>query len=219
MIENLLQYVVNIDTHLLSFIAFYGFLAYFLLFCIIFCETGFIIFPFLPGDSLLFATGSIAANTNELNLSLLFLLLTLASILGNKLNYFVGKLVGPRVFVMKKSWLLNHKHLERAHLFYQKHGGKTIIFARFIPIIRSFAPFVAGAANMQLKQFSFYNALSAILWIGSLLTAGYFLGSLPFVKQHLALIIYGIIFISLLPPISAILYQKIGGRLYSWRGQ
>jgi membrane-associated protein len=210
-IEFLLQYILHIDTHLIAFVTAYGTLTYIVLFSIIFCETGLVIIPFLPGDSLLFAAGSIASNVNHvLDIKLLFILLTLASILGNKLNYIIGKLVGPKVFSEQhSSWLLNKKHLQEAHLFYEKHGGKTIILARYLPIIRTFVPFIAGIANMGLRQFSFYNLISAILWIGSLLGAGYFFGSLPIVRDHFSIVIYGIIGLSILPPIIIFLYRKI----------
>lgn len=210
----LLQYILHIDTYLIAFVTNYGALTYALLFLIIFCETGLVVTPFLPGDSLLFAAGSIAANTaNSLNIQLLFILLTLASILGNKTNYMIGRMIGPRVFTAKSSWLLNKKHLEEAHRFYEKHGGKTIIIARYIPIIRTFAPFVAGVGYMGLRQFAIYNIASAILWIGSLLGAGYYFGSLPFVRDNFALVIYGIIAISLLPPIIAFIYKKSLARI------
>jgi len=206
---SLIQYITHIDTYLLTFVTTYGNWAYFVLFAIIFCETGLVVMPFLPGDSLLFAAGSIAANASQsLNIHFLFVSLVLASVLGNKVNFLVGKLIGPRVFVLQNSWLLNKKHLERAHQFYEKHGGKTIIFARFIPIIRTFVPFVAGVANMQLTKFSFYNILSGFVWIGSLLGAGYFFGSLAFIQQHFSLVIYSIILVSLLPPIGNFIYHR-----------
>jgi len=206
----LLQTILHIDQYLLLLVSDYGIWIYLLLFLIVFCETGLIVAPFLPGDSLLFAAGSIAANNNDrFNIQVLFLSLFVASILGNKINYIVGKYIGPRVFVMPSSWLLNKKHLETAHLFYKNHGGKTIIFARFIPILRTFAPFVAGAASMPIRQFTLFNIVSALLWVGSLLSFGYFLGSMPFIKQNFSLVIYGIISISLLPPICAIVVSKI----------
>jgi membrane-associated protein len=206
----LLQTILHIDQYLFSLVSNYGLWIYFLLFLIVFCETGLIVTPFLPGDSLLFAAGSIAANNNDsFNIQILFITLFAASILGNKINYIVGRYMGPRVFVMQSSWLLNKKHLQTAHLFYENHGGKTIIFARFIPIIRTFAPFVAGAARMSAKQFTFFNIVSALFWVGSLLAAGYFLGRIPFVKQNFSLVIYGIIIISLLPPVCTFLLNKI----------
>jgi membrane-associated protein len=208
-IQQLFQYLLHIDVHLIAFVSTYGALTYLALFLIIFCETGLVVTPFLPGDSLLFAAGSIAANAGEtLSIQLLFLLLMLASIIGNKVNYLIGRAIGPRVFKAKSSWLLNKKHLEEAHHFYQKHGGKTIILARFIPIIRTFAPFVAGIAYMSVKQFSFYNILSGVLWVGTLLGAGYYFGSLPFVKEHFSMVVYGIIGISLLPAVVAFVQSK-----------
>ncbi|RDI48632.1 DedA family protein [Aquicella lusitana] len=208
-IQQLLQYILHIDSYLISFVSTYGVWTYIVLFLIIFCETGLVVTPFLPGDSLLFAAGSIAANASHaLDIQLLFLLLTLASILGNKVNYLIGRMLGPRVFVANQSWLLNKKHLEEAHRFYEKHGGKTLILARYIPIIRTFAPFVAGVGYMSLRTFSFYNIASAILWIGSLLGAGYFFGSLPFIKDNFSLVVYSIIAVSLVPPIFAFVYRK-----------
>lgn len=209
-IQTILQYVLHIDTYLISFVTHYGVITYAVLFAIIFCETGLVVTPFLPGDSLLFAAGSIAAHEgNPLNIQLLFVLLLVASVLGNKLNYFIGRFVGPRVFTANQSWLLNKKYLLQAHEFYEKHGGKTIILARFIPIIRTFAPFVAGVAYMTVRQFTLYNLLSAALWIGSLLCAGYFFGNLPVIKEHFSIVVYGIIALSLLPPAGAFLYRKL----------
>ncbi|RUR13727.1 DedA family protein [Legionella sp. km772] len=207
--SSFIDYILHIDVYLNTFVSSYGFWTYLLLFLIIFCETGLIITPFLPGDSLLFAAGSIAAQPgNSLNSIYLFLLLSLASILGNQINFMVGRLVGPRVFTAKDSWLLNKKHLDHAHQFYKQHGGKTLIFARFLPIIRTFAPFIAGIAKMHLVRFFLYNCSSAILWIGSLLGLGYFLGSLPFVKEHFTVVIYGIIGVSLLPAVLAYLGKR-----------
>jgi membrane-associated protein len=209
-IQHFFQYVLNIDTFLIAFVSHFGLWTYVVLFTIIFCETGLVITAFLPGDSLLFAAGSIAANAHQsLNIQILIVTLVLASILGNKVNYLIGRAIGPRIFTAKQSWLLNKKHLVEAHQFYEKHGGKTIIFARFIPIIRTFAPFVAGIGYMNLTQFSFYNIISALLWIGILVYAGYFFGSLPFIKDHFSLVIYGVIALSLLPPVIAFIYKKI----------
>lgn len=208
-LQQLLQYILHIDTYLISFVSAYGMWTYVVLFLIIFCETGLVVTPFLPGDSLLFAAGSIAANSSDaLNIQLLASSLLIASILGNKVNYLIGRYIGPRVFSMPNSRLLNKKYLEDAHRFYEKHGGKTIIFARFIPIIRTFAPFVAGVGYMSLRQFSFYNIVSALLWIGGLLGAGYFFGSLPFIKDNFTMVIYGIIAISLLPPTLAVVLKR-----------
>ncbi len=208
-LHHLLDMILHIDVYLNSFVSLYGFWTYFALFAVIFCETGLIVTPFLPGDSLLFAAGSIAAQPgNSLQILILFALLLLASILGNQINFWVGRAIGTRIFTTKKSRFFNQKHLEETHAFYEKHGGKTIIFARFIPIIRTFAPFIAGIGKMELLHFSLYNLISALLWIGSLLSLGYFLGSLPVIRDHFSLVIYGVVFISLLPPILTFLLQK-----------
>ncbi|MCA0403462.1 MAG: DedA family protein [Proteobacteria bacterium] len=205
-----LDMLLHLDTYLLSFINSYGVWAYLALFLIIFCETGFVVTPFLPGDSLLFAAGSIAGlNTTSIKILPLFILLFLASILGNQVNYFIGRFLGPKVFSAKNSWFFNKKHLDEAHSFYQKHGGKTIILARFLPILRTFAPFVAGIGAMNISTFSFYNLISALLWVGSLLGAGYFLGSIPWVKDNFTLVIYVIVALSLLPGIFVFGYKRL----------
>lgn len=205
----LVQMLLHIDVYLNAFVSTYGFWTYLILFAVIFCETGLIVTPFLPGDSLLFATGSIAAQSgNSLNFFVLFAVLLCASILGNQVNFHVGQWIGPRIFSIKNSRLLNKNHLDDTHRFYEKHGGKTIIFARFIPIIRTFAPFVAGVAEMRIAQFTLYNVISAVLWIGSLLCVGFFLGSIPVVKEHFTTVIYTIIIISLIPPAIALLKTK-----------
>lgn len=208
-IQQLFQYITHIDTYLVAFVATYGIWTYAALFAIIFCETGLVVTPFLPGDSLLFAAGSIAAQPGSgISIQLLFLLLCLAAILGNKVNYTIGRLIGPRIFTAKSSWLLNQRHLEEAHKFYETHGGKTIVFARFIPIIRTFVPFVAGIAAMSLRSFTLYNMISGVLWTGSLLAAGYFFGSLPIIKDNFTIVIYSIIGISLLPALFALISQR-----------
>lgn len=208
-IYQLFQYITHIDVYLLAFVSDYGILAYAVLFAIIFCETGLVVTPFLPGDSLLFAAGSITAQPDSgLSIQLIFLLMALAAILGNKLNYTIGRLLGPRVFTAKDSWLLNKKYLDDAHRFYEQHGGKTLIFARFLPIIRTFAPFVAGIGAMSLQRFTFYNLFSGILWVGSLLGAGYFFGSLPIIKNNFTLVIYAIIAISLIPAAATVVSRK-----------
>ncbi|MFJ1266966.1 DedA family protein [Legionella lytica] len=208
-LHQLIDYVLHIDIYLNTFVTTYGFWTYLALFAVIFCETGLIVTPFLPGDSLLFAAGSIAAQPdNSFNVIILFVLLFIASVLGNQLNFLIGRALGPRIFSANESWLLNKKHLHEAHVFYEKHGGKTIIFARFLPIIRTFAPFVAGVGTMKVVHFTLYNLVSALLWIGGLLSLGYFLGSLPVVKANFVLVIYGIIFVSLLPALFALLNKK-----------
>jgi len=214
-----LDFILHIDQYLFSFVANYGDLTYLALFLIIFCETGLVITPFLPGDSLLFVAGSIAANpSSSLDINLLFLLLVLASTLGNKLNYLIGRFFGRKLFTFDnqenslRSKLLNKKHLEQTHDFYQRHGGKTLIIARFIPIIRTFAPFVAGIGYMSLKEFALYNISSALLWIGSLLAAGYYFGALPLIRDNFSIAIYGIIAFSLAPAFFAFLQQKMRNR-------
>lgn len=214
-LQQLVNYILHIDTYLISFVSTYGFWTYFVLFLIIFCETGLVVTPFLPGDSLLFAAGSIAANASlALNIQILFILLTIASIVGNQLNYMIGRVIGPKVFSANqttsswRNWLLNQKYLEETHQFYERHGGKTIILARFIPIIRTFAPFVAGMAYMSFNRFLAYNLISAVIWIGSLLAAGYFFGSLPIIRDNFSIVVYGIIVVSLLPPIITFIYRK-----------
>ncbi|WP_115303998.1 DedA family protein [Legionella beliardensis] len=207
--QDLIYFILHIDTYLVNFASAHGAWTYLALFAVIFCETGLIILPFLPGDSLLFVAGSFAAHPDSpLNVMVLFLLLSLASIIGNQINYFVGRLIGPRVFTAKETRIFNKKHLMQAHQFYEKHGGKTIFLARFLPIVRTFVPFVAGVSYMNLVQFTYYNVLSAILWIGSLLAFGYFFGSIPIIKENFSAVIYGIIILSCLPPLVTFLFVQ-----------
>lgn len=214
-IHTLLQYILHIDTYLIAFVTQYGAWTYLALFLIIFCETGLVVTPFLPGDSLLFAAGSIAATAGRpLKVEVLFLILTIASILGNKLNYLIGRFFGIALFnphPTSSRWrkkLFSQAYLQEAHAFYEKHGGKTVILARYIPIIRTFAPFVAGMCAMSVGQFTLYNIVSALLWIGSLVGAGYFLGSLPIVRDNFTIVIYGIIILSITPAIFGFIYRK-----------
>lgn len=173
---------------------------YLVVFAIIFCETGLVVTPFLPGDSLLFALGTRAADPHSpLYYWTLFVLIAIAGILGDAVNYWIGHYVGPKVFTRENSWLLNKKHLMRTHEFYERNGGKTIILARFIPIVRTFAPFVGGIGRMTYFQFAIYNVVGAVLWVGLFLTAGYFLGSIPAVRQNFSFVILGIVIVSVLP--------------------
>lgn len=205
----LLNYILHIDQHLISFVALNGAWTYALLFLVIFCETGLVVTPILPGDSLLFAAGTIAASTSEtLNIHALFLLLVFASFTGNLLNYWIGRFIGPKVFSMEKSLFFNPKYLNDAHAFYEKHGGKTIIIARFMPIIRTFAPFIAGIGKMEQVRFMVYNLLSAILWIGALLYTSFLFGNLPWIKAHFSTVIMAIIAVSLMPPVVGYLTQN-----------
>ena len=192
--------VIHLDRYLVAFVAEYGSWTYLAVTLVIFCETGLVVTPFLPGDSLLFALGAIAAHPAEpLNIMVLLGLLMAAAFLGNQVNYGVGRLIGPRLFAREHLHFINKQNLLKAHQFYETHGGITLIFARFMPIIRTFVPFVAGLSAMQWKKFTLYNGLSAMLWIGSLLGAGYFFGSLSIVKDHFSLVVYGIVIVSLLP--------------------
>lgn len=190
--------VVNLDDHLQALVAAYGAWIYLILFLIVFCETGLVVTPFLPGDSLLFVAGAIAA-AGGMNIHLLVVLLIIAAIIGDAVNYSIGHYIGPRVLKDRDSRWLNPKHLERAHAFYEHHGGKTIIIARFVPIVRTYAPFVAGAASMPYPRFALYNISGAILWVVSLGYAGYFFGNIPLIKDNLTLVIMTIIVLSILP--------------------
>ena len=199
-IRQLIDFILHLDQHLVNFVQVYGMWTYLVLFLIIFSETGIIFLSFLPGDSLLFATGALTAKADSaLNIHLMFLLLLTASILGNNFNFLIGRYIGPKVFHSKESWLLNPKHLQTTHAFYEKHGGKAIILARFMPIIRSFAPFVAGIGDMNHAKFFFYNAIGGFLWIGTLLYASFWFGNLPLVKDHFSSIILGILIVSIMP--------------------
>lgn len=189
---------LHLDRHLQGLVAAYGTWVYAILFLVVFCETGLVVTPFLPGDSLLFVAGTVAA-AGGMNIHLLVVLLIIAAILGDAVNYAAGRYIGPRVFRAEGSRWLNPKHLERAHAFYEHHGGKTIIIARFVPIIRTYAPFVAGAAAMSYSRFALYNVAGAMLWVISLGYAGYFFGNLPVIRNNLTAVIFGIIVLSILP--------------------
>ena len=205
-INNLFELFLHFDEHLLSFVNNQQSLAYLILFLIIFCETGLIVMPFLPGDSLLFAAGAIAA-FGVLNIWLLVLLLCIAAFLGDSVNFSIGKLLGKKVFD-RDYRLVKRNHLIKTHEFYEKHGGKTIILARFIPIIRTFAPFVAGIGNMNYKKFVFFNLLGAILWVFICLFGGYFFGNIPIVKNNFSIVILAITLFSLLPMIIEFIKHK-----------
>ncbi|MBI3592502.1 MAG: DedA family protein [Nitrospirae bacterium] len=198
LLGNFVEVFMHLDKHLSLIIQSYGALTYLILFLIIFCETGLVVTPFLPGDSLLFAAGTFAA-LGSLNVLWLFALLTLAAVAGDTLNYWIGNFLGPKIFIKEDVRFLNKKHLERTHRFYEKYGGKTIIIARFIPIIRTFAPFVAGIGSMTYGRFISYNIIGGIAWIAVCVFAGYLFGNLPVVKQNFTLVIMAIIFISILP--------------------
>ena len=200
--------VLHLDVHLLKLVAEYGAWIYGILFAIIFCETGLVVTPFLPGDSLLFVAGAIAA-AGEMNVHLLFVLLAAAAFLGNAVNYAIGRFLGARLFRNRDSRFLNPKHLEEAHAFYERHGGKAVVISRFLPIIRTYVPFVAGMARMQPRHFVAYNAIGAIAWVGGLLYAGYFFGNIPWIRGNLTAIIVGIVVVSLLPLAWAFLRSRL----------
>ncbi len=192
--------MLHLDAYLAGWVDALGPWTYVLLFTIIFAETGFVVTPFLPGDSLLFAAGAIASiELAGINVHLLAALLIVAGILGDFVNYSVGKYVGPRVFRRSDSWLLNPQHLVATQQFYDRHGNNTIILARFVPIVRTFAPFVAGIGKMAYSRFAVYNAVGAILWVTIFLYAGYFFGNLPAIKHNFHIVIFSVIGLSVLP--------------------
>ena len=201
LLRKFIDLVLHLDKHLDQIVAQFGPWIYVILFLIVFCETGLVVTPFLPGDSLLFTVGAIAARPEAgLSLPLVLLLLTVAAILGDSVNYWVGHYLGPKVF-KGETRFLNRKYLERTHEFYERYGGKTIIIARFVPIVRTFAPFVAGVGHMTYSKFMSYNVLGALLWIFLLTLAGFFFGNLKIVKENFSLVILMIIFLSILPGI------------------
>jgi len=196
----LIDLILHLDQHLNLWITYFGPGIYVLLFIIIFCETGLVITPFLPGDSLLFALGALTTVENPaLSLPLLLVLLFVAAVLGDACNYFIGHKLGHRVFKSATSRFFNREHLVRTQAFYEKHGGKTIILARFMPIVRTFAPFVAGIGKMNYPRFLAYNVFGGAIWVGSFLLAGHWFGNLPSVKSNFHIVILGIIIISFLP--------------------
>ena len=201
--EDLLNYFFHLDTELAAFVSSYGPWVYALLFLIIFAETGLVVTPFLPGDSLLFAVGALCG-TEILDVRIAAPLLLFAAILGDAVNYSIGHYVGPRVFRAEEAtslWqrLLNRNHLTQANLFFQRHGGKAVVLARFVPIVRTFVPFVAGCGSMSYPRFAFYNVTGAILWVGLCVGAGYLFGNVPIVKENFELVVVGIVVISVLP--------------------
>jgi membrane-associated protein len=210
---NLIDFILHIDKHLKDFIDLYPTLVYGILFAIIFIETGIVLMPLLPGDSLLFAIGMFAAQ-GSLNLPLIIILLVIAAFLGDTTNYYIGKYFGSRVLNLKLSGrvLVKPEHIEKTHQFYEKHGPKTIILARFVPIVRTFAPFVAGIGNMQYRTFLSYNLIGGIIWVVGVSLAGYFLGEIPWVKENFEKVIFLIIGISVLPIFISLLKNKMASK-------
>jgi membrane-associated protein len=212
----MIDFLLHSDRHLLEFVTAYGPWVYGILFAIVFAETGFVVTPFLPGDSLLFATGALCA-TGALRTPAAFGLLVLAAFTGNTVNYAVGRQVGPRVFSASAGSgishrLLNRAHLERAHAFFEQYGGKAIVLGRFVPIVRTFVPFVAGAAQMTWHTFVLYNVIGAVAWVGLCLGAGFLFGNVPIVKENFSLVTIGIVFVSILPMIVEYLRHRGRGR-------
>jgi membrane-associated protein len=200
LIKKLVDFVLHIDVHLREIVANYGLWTYGVLFAIIFAETGFVVTPFLPGDSLLFAAGALCAPADsQLNVHVLAALLLVAAVGGDNLNYWIGRKIGPRVFKRDDSIFLRKKHLDRAHAFFEKYGVRAIILARFVPIVRTFMPFVAGVARMEYRRYLVFDIVGGVAWIYSLTYAGYFFGTRPFVQQNFKLVIIAIIVISVIP--------------------
>ena len=209
LLAQFLDIVLHLDKHLTVLIQTYGTWVYLILFAIIYCETGFVVTPFLPGDSLLFVAGTLAG-LGALDVHGLFALLVIAAFAGDNTNYWIGRYLGPRVFKRERSRFLNPAHLARTQQFYEKHGGKTVILARFLPIIRTFAPFVAGIGRMTYVKFMFYSFSGSIFWIGFFVYGGYYFGNIPVVKNNLTLFILGIILVSIMPGIVEYVRQRAG---------
>jgi membrane-associated protein len=214
MLDFFVNFFLNLDAELQHFVDLYGVWVYALLFLIIFAETGLVVTPFLPGDSLLFTAGALAARPDMLKLWVILPLLLVAAIAGDAVNYAVGNYLGPKVFRTESTdsfWhrLLNRKHLAEAHRFFERFGGKAVVLGRFVPIVRTFVPFVAGAGSMSYPQFAFYNVTGAMLWVGLCCGAGYAFGNIPWVQDKFELVVVGIVFISLLPIVWSILISKL----------
>ncbi|MFA7894511.1 DedA family protein [Pseudomonas putida] len=206
---NPLDLILHLDAYLDLLVTNYGPWIYAILFAVIFCETGLVVMPFLPGDSLLFIAGAVAAG-GGMDPVLLAGLLMIAAILGDSTNYVIGRTAGERLFSNPNSKIFRRDYLQRTHDFYERHGGKTVTMARFLPILRTFAPFVAGIARMHYPRFLGFSIVGTLLWVGGLVTLGYFFGNVPFIKQHLSLMVVGIILLSLVPMILGLLRTRLG---------
>ncbi|WP_313049021.1 DedA family protein [Atlantibacter subterraneus] len=208
-IRFVIDFILHIDVHLAELVADYGVWVYAILFLILFCETGLVVTPFLPGDSLLFVAGAISAlPTNDLNVHLMVALMIVAAIIGDAVNYTIGRLFGEKLFSNPNSKIFRRSYLDKTHAFYQRHGGKTIILARFVPIVRTFERFVAGMGHMPYRHFPAYNVLRAVLWVLLFTYAGYLFGDLPIVQENLKLLIVAIIVLSVLPGVVEIIRHK-----------
>ena len=206
-----LDLVMHLDRHLDEVFRNYGTWTYLILFVIVFCETGLVVTPFLPGDSLLFAAGALAGR-GALQLQWVLLSLGLATLAGDNTNYWIGRILGPRILRSERSRLLNRRHLDRTHAFFERYGGKTIILARFVPIVRTFTPFVAGIGSMSYPRFLSYSVAAAGLWLSVCALGGYFFGGLPFVRKHFSIVVLAIIFISVLPALVEIVKHRTRAR-------
>ena len=209
MLASLIDFVLHIDQHLIELTQTYGLWIYAILFLIVFCETGLVVTPFLPGDSLLFAAGAVAA-LGGMNVHIAAALLLAAAVIGDAVNFAIGKYFGEKLFAKPDSRVFKREYLDKTHAFYEKYGGKTIILARFVPIVRTFAPFVAGMGKMHYGRFIRYNIIGALMWVGLLTYAGYFFGELPVVKNNFGLVVIGIIVVSVLPMAVEIAKAKWG---------
>ena len=209
MLASLIDFILHIDQHLIELTQTYGLWIYAILFLIVFCETGLVVTPFLPGDSLLFAAGAVAA-LGGMNVHMAAALLLAAAVIGDAANFAIGKYFGEKLFAKPDSRVFKREYLDKTHAFYEKYGGKTIILARFVPIVRTFAPFVAGMGNMHYGRFIRYNIIGALMWVGLLTYAGYFFGELPVVKNNFGLVVIGIIVVSVLPMVVEIAKAKWG---------
>lgn len=207
LILQIVDFVLHLDVHLTSLVAQYGTLVYLILFAIVFAETGLVVTPFLPGDSLLFAAGALAA-VGSMDPWILGIVLSAAAILGNTSNYWIGRYFGPRVFHWENSRWFNRRALDEAHAFYEKYGPVALTLARFLPIVRTFAPFVAGVAAMRHATFQIYSIMGGVLWVASFIALGFFFGNIPFVKTHLVFIMLGVIVVSMLPLVWAAIARK-----------
>lgn len=209
-IKTIIDFILHINVHLAELVRDYGIWVYLILFLIVFCETGLVVTPFLPGDSLLFAVGAMCG-VGSMNLWISMAVLLAAAILGDTVNYWIGSWSGPKVFRASSSRWFNPRHLERTHEFMEKYGGKAIIIARFVPIIRTFAPFVAGIGRMSYFRFMSYNVVGAVIWVGCFVPAGFFFGNMPLVKKNFSLVIIAIIFVSMLPGVIEYLRHRKRG--------
>lgn len=209
LINTIIEFALHFDKHLDTIIAMFGMVTYLLLFLVIFSETGLVVCPFLPGDSLIFAAAAITARVNSpINIWVLFIVLVLAAVLGNTVNYLVGRKIGQRIYDSGKERFIKKKHIDKAILFYEKHGGMAVIFSRFVPFVRTFIPFVAGIGRMNFAKYSLYNIIGGFSWVSLMSILGYFFGNLPFVKNNFSFVAVAIILISLMPAVIIAIKEK-----------